>query len=269
VTVDNQRTGYESSRRDEAAMHLMDDLPLQGEPQEMLAALFRFTQAARCGGSAIIATHLHAPKLEEPYRVSTVELQRVDHTFTESTWKDGRKPDDAIIDPWLDGPAVQREDARYGDSKTRNLLELDKTTGPAAAKNVERITAKIKSDPRNQNLLNYYIGTGEMDYYSEGYKRYGTEFEPRSIYHPDFQKEAGKALHGESNRPAEEGKPGRFRLNQEIQAVGVALSLNGGPAPASPDGKGPAAHAASGNIRDALAQAPGIIEAAKREFPQP
>lgn len=268
VTEDNRRTGYESSRRDEAAPHLFDENSHKGEPQHLWAAVFRFVKAARCGGSAPIATHLHAAKLEEPYRVSTVEGKRVDHTWTELTWKDARRQDDVIIDRWCEGPAVLREDARYGNADAKTIHQLDGTTGPEAAKTVERLTAGLEGDPRQQNLLNYYIGTGEFDHHSEGYKRYGAEFEPRSVFDPGFLKEAGKALRGESGHPSLEGKPGLSRLGQEIQAVGVALSLSGGLAPAYPDGEhAPAAPAPSGKIRDALMQAPGIIESAKRQFP--
>ena len=268
VVEDNKRTHYESSRRDEAAMHLLDENRHMGDdPQQLTAAMFRFVKAARCGGSAPIATHLHANKLEGEYRVSTVEANRVDHTFTEVTRKDGRRQNDAIIDPWLDGPAVLRKDARYGDTDVKRIHQLDATTGPEASKNVERITARLEGDAHQKNLLNYYIGTGEFDYHSDGYKRYGAEFDSRSVYHPNFLKEAGKALHGQSGHPSMEGNPRHPQLAQEIQAVGVALSLNGGPAPASLDGMPPAASVSSGNIRNALAQAPGIIESARRQFP--
>lgn len=256
VTVDNERTRYQSSMRDEAAMHLIDDYGHRGEdPEQLKAGMFRFAKAARCGGSAPIATHLHADKLEDPYRVSTVEGKREDHTWTEVTRKDARRRDDAIIDPWCDGPAVLREDARYGNTEAKTIHQLDATTGPEAAKNVERITARLEGDEHQKRLLKYYTGTGEMDYHSDGYRRFGAEFDPRPVYHPDFLKEAGKALHGQGGHPSMEGMPRHPHLAQEIQAVGVALSLNEGAAPAS------------GKIRNALAQAPGIIDSAKRQFP--
>jgi hypothetical protein len=267
VTEDNKRTGYEASRRDEAAEHLFKELSHKAAPEQLWPALFRFTEAARCGGSARIATHLHGAKLEGPYRVSTVEGKKVDHNWTELKWKETRRPDDAIIDQWCEGPAVLREDYRYGNHEVKTLHELDATTGPKAAEKVEELTAGLKGDPEQKALLNYYTGTGEFDHHSGGYKRYALEFDPRPVFHQDFLDAAGKALHRKSEPPSLEGKTIPPRLAQEIQAVGVALSLNEGTAPASLSGEHPSASAASGKIRDALTQAPGIIESAQSQFP--
>ncbi|HLP40999.1 MAG TPA: hypothetical protein VK465_05790 [Fibrobacteria bacterium] len=268
VVEDNKRTHYESSRRDEAVMHMLNENSPKGDdPKQLTAAMFRFAKAARCGGSAPIATHLHGNKLKGNYRANTVELDRVDHTHTEVTRGNVRRQNDPIIDAWLDGPAVLREDARYGKSDGKAIHQLDEITGPEAARNVERISARLEADPHQKNLLKYYIGTGEFDYHSDGYKRYATEFYSRSVYNEDFQIEAGKALHGLSGHSSMIRKSKPATLAQEIQAVGVALSLNGGLASVSPDGAHAAGSSQSGKIRNALAEAPGIIESAKRQFP--
>lgn len=268
VEEDNIRTHYESSRRDEAALRILrENSPRGDDPQQMMAAMFRFAKAARCGGSAPIATHLHGNKLKGNYRVNTVELDQVDHTHTEVTRGNVRRQNDPIIDAWLDGPAVLREDARYGKSEGKAIHQLDKTTGPEAARNVERISARLEADPHQKNLLNYYIGTGEFGYHSNRYRRLAVEFDSQPVYHRNFLKEAGEVLHGQGGHPSMNGKPKPPTLAQEIQAVGVALSLNGGLASVSPDGAHAAGSSQSGKIRSALAEAPRIIESAKKQFP--
>jgi hypothetical protein len=201
--------------------------------------------------------------------VRTVEGERVDHTWTEVTRKAGRGPGDAIIDPWCDGPAVLREDARYGNHEAKMVQQLDKDTGPEAAKKVEGIAARLEGDPQQKNLLNYYVGTGEFDFHSDGYRRLGAEFDPRPVFSQEFLRTAGETLHGKSGHAPLDGKAIPAHLAREIQAVGVALSLNEGAGPASSEGVHPATSGASGKIRNALAQAPGIIESAQRQFPPP
>jgi hypothetical protein len=253
VKEDNIRTGYESSLRDESFLSFFKPTPLTKSSHLRGAAAWRFVKAARCAGSAVIATSLHGRKLVSPYHVSNQGDPKADHAWAEVRWGNERRHDDIMIDRWLDGSAVLREDARYGYQRdAKELFRLDTVTGPAAARTVDEITASLERDPRNTEELNAILA-GLKDY-----RREKREYEARRVFSADFEKAAARALRG---------KDGRGQMLLDIQAVGVALSLNGGPAVPEPRGNHPAGPAASGKVREALEQAPGILAAAKSWFP--
>jgi hypothetical protein len=254
VKEDNRRTGYESSLRETSYREFFNAIPLTlaQNDHQALAGAFRFVKAARCAGSAAIATHLHARKLEDLYRVVIHEKLQADHTWSEVRWKGLPRHNDVLIDRWCDGPAVLREDARYGYTPGKVIFQLDKTTGSESAKTVDKIAAHLEADPKHQARVKKILTGLKNDRREEG------EFDAQRVFSPEFEKAAGKALHGTSGRP---------HLTQEIQAVGVALSLNGGPDLSSLVGGHSASSSTSGKVRESLAKAPGIIESAKSWFP--
>ena len=253
VKEDNIRTHYESSLRDSCFDEFMQPTPLTRDPYQRLAGAFRFVKAARCTGSSVIATHLHARKLEDPYRVITCGDPEADHTWSEVKWTDKRRGNDVIMDRWCDGPAVLREDAQYGYQHAMVLYRLNTHNGPKAARTVDEITASLEGDERNKQRLDKILEG------LDSHRRTTREYAAKRVFSSKFESEAGQVLKGNSGRP---------HLAQEIQAVGVALSLNGGPdLTALERGHSSVASTSSGKVREALAQAPGILASAQGWFP--
>jgi hypothetical protein len=167
---------------------------------------------------------------------------------------------DVIMDGWgKEKVAILREDSCFArldqDGKADQIKHKDPLnyrSGPEALKVVEKYKAQIENNPHFQETFN-----GEFDRLVAKKHEWRKEsfWNDTSVFHADFRDRAGRALHKGAEKPSpipdadplsEQAKRASLA---EIQAVGVARSLGA-------------------NIRDAKAEAPGIIASARELFPR-
>jgi hypothetical protein len=245
----------------------------------LAAATSQYATSGVCHSYATNTTPLHAAKLagmrDKRAIVAQANHGTVDHVWAEmishGRGRDG-KPilhgEDVIMDGWCkENVAILREDcefARQYEAKKghENRLShhnlLDHKTGPEAWAMVEQFKARIEESASLQ-----------QEFHSELHRLVTSpdQFEvtdlwiPQPIFHEDFREQAGAALRQEVRYPGP-GKGARVRGTDpaarrfkhgslaEIQAVGVARSLGS-------------------NIGGAVADAPGILAAARELFPPP
>lgn len=217
-------------------------------------AVSLFTGQASCGGSALVAAHVHAPKLGKGRMAAAVANVEADHMWTEARRSDSHRDNDQIIDRWTSGPAILKEDSSYGlDPKVREAYPLYGANRDKALGNVNRILSDLKKDHALQaefranmeelDRMDYRFGGKIWDEESvlgEGFRRKAGD-----ILHPDPSPAAGPDKVSEKNR-----KGASLPYRHEALAAGVARSLGEG-------------------VRGAVEKAPGILETAKRMFPKP
>jgi hypothetical protein len=248
----------------------------------LAAATSQYAKTGVCHSYATNTTALHGAKLagmpDKRAIVAQTAHATIDHVWSEmlplGKGRDG-KPilhgEDVIMDGWCrEGLAVLREDSRFAaldkDGQGDHLIHedlLDHRSGPEALASVKRYKARIEES-----------GSLQQEFHAELHNLVATRTEvnvadlwtAQPSCHADFRQEAGTALHQDAKHPDARGPaPGKGagmrggdpvarRAKQatliEIQAVGVARSLGS-------------------NIRGALAEAPGILAAAREMFPRP
>jgi hypothetical protein len=275
----------------------------QADVDGTIAAASQYARTGTCGSFATVNTSLHAAKLadmeDKRAVVAHAGHKTIDHGWAEMMPKGmnaDRTPilhgEDVIMDGWCkESLAVLREDGKFSrlgkngeGSHLKHDDPLNHITGPEALKVVEKYKAQIENSPYFQDVFKT-----EFNRLVDGKHAWPKEsfWSATSVFHPDFQKQAGAALHKdvrqvmdakdvqEASKHAADARKSlmkrifRNRAEQakqkdvrnqaeqvkhaslaEIQAVGVARSLGS-------------------NIRGAIAEAPGIISSAKEMFPRP
>jgi hypothetical protein len=217
-------------------------------------AVSLFTGQATCGGSALLAAHVHAPKLKKGQAAVAVANVEVDHMWTEAKRANADRMNDAILDRWASGPAILREDSRYGlGSNVQEAYPLYGANRDKALSNVHWILQDIRKD---QGLkAEFQANMAELE--RMDYRFRGKVWDEESVLDEGFRRKACSILHPDPARTvpieralAKEQKPPALSSSQEVLAAGVARSLGEG-------------------VRGAAEKAPGILEAAKRMFPEP
>jgi hypothetical protein len=235
-----------------------------------IAASAQHAKTGTCGGFATNITAKHAAKLADmPDKravVSYTEHPTIDHAWSEMHPKgvtaDGRPilhEKDVILDGWSkEKVAIFREDSHFarldnngGASHLRHDEPLNHVTGPEAMKSVEKFKAKIANSQYFQWVFNRAFNklVAEKKEFPKN-----AFWNDTSVFHADFQGQAGKALHKDGGYPSPvpDADPVSAQAKRaslaEIQAVGVSRSLGS-------------------NVRGAKAEAPGIVATAKDMFP--
>jgi hypothetical protein len=217
-------------------------------------AVSLFTGQASCGGSALLAAHVHAPKLKSGQKVVASADFAVDHMWAESRRPNADRSNDQIIDRWTSGPAVLREDSSYGlNPKAKEGYPLNGANRNKAINNVNRILQEIKKD--HGLIAEFQANMEELR--KMDYRFMGKVWDEESVMGESFRRKAGGILHPDSSQLArsarilETDKQVPVRpYSQEVLAAGVARSLGEG-------------------VRSAAEKAPGILDAAKHMFPKP
>lgn len=115
VGVDNKANGYEGFRRLAALRDVYRDQALDYPARAAASVKF---QVGNCGENGVLAAHLHSNRLTPGYMVSYVESLPIQHCWAELTADNGSEvlserpisPQDIVLDPWGEGPAVLRQD---------------------------------------------------------------------------------------------------------------------------------------------------------------
>ena len=216
-------------------------------------AISILTGQATCGGSALVAAHVHAPKLEKGQTSVAVANVGIDHMWTESKRQNTDRGNDQIIDRWAVGPAILREDSKFGlspklqDAYSLNVENRDKSLG-----SVNQIHKEINADRGLIDQFKKNMSRLEMMDYRFGGKVWNDE----NVMGDDFRNHAGKILHSDSPQVAnsdnvlETDKKAPTLPLIQVLAAGVARSLGEG-------------------VRGAAKKAPGILDTAKQMFPKP
>ncbi|HLP39891.1 MAG TPA: hypothetical protein VK465_00160 [Fibrobacteria bacterium] len=207
---------------------------------------------ATCGGSALVAVHVHAPKLKEGQTVRVVQSLDVDHTWADSIRKGAEPGNHPILDRWASGPAVLREDSSFGRfSDFKVGYDVDAKDGKKCTEGVERILKEMKGD--RGLMARYKADLKQLK--REGFRFPGKVWDEVNVLRATFRVQAAEILRPEPSLPPYAKKILRtdkdvpaLPFGQEVLAVGVARSLGEG-------------------LRGAVTKAPGIVDAAKRMFP--
>jgi hypothetical protein len=287
VREDIQKPGNEGSAlRHHAALRMQESLEsMQGysfwrsmpdeEHSPMAAATSQYAKTGTCYSYATNTTILHAAKLagmpEGRAIVAQAEQPKIDHVWSEmipeGKGKYGKprlRDEDVIMDGWCEeNVAILREDSAFarldeqgrGSHLSHEHL-LDPRSGPVAMAKLEAFKARIEASETLQQRfhtdLNSLAASGfELKH----------PWDSLSVFHPEFRRQAGAAMHPEGGHPAAElaaripgADPASIRAKHAslagIQAIGVARSLGA-------------------DIRGAKAEAPAILAAAKEMFPRP
>jgi hypothetical protein len=158
---------------------------------------------------------------------------------------------DPIIDRWTEGPAVFREDSRYGkDPKGYDYYTLNAGNRNRALENLGTVANEMKAD---RNLHEEF--RSDMQRLQRGDRTYRVEIREREPVLGDrFLEKAGKIMHPRSSKvpgsdkALESDRKAPVRpYAQEILAAGVARSLGEG-------------------VRGAAEKAPAIVDAARQVF---
>ncbi|MFL9859500.1 hypothetical protein PQR72_27850 [Paraburkholderia madseniana] len=258
IIDDIQRTGHESTHRVEAGRWVMTKLAktTTGHAKANPAAAAIFTQAGNCGEHAILATHLHAGKLDEDETVHTLKSARTDHAWAES--RVGKKDNDAeqpaagdrqptvVMDAWSRGPAIFAEDGRF--TKTRGtadaVISYDQKTGKQALDVVKRRAAGLETSEQKSGLFrtivkglqdanfrapekNLYRPTPVIDdaFSKVAAARMNALASMRPLVPKKTRGRIAQALGKKSKAPPSDVKKD---LRDEIKAVGAARSLGSG-----------------------------------------
>lgn len=262
VKEDILATGGEASRRYAAGAFMMDDFLMQKGlhlgsdlrfSMQVETAVSLFTGQATCGSSALLAAHVHAPKLKQGQIAAAVADFEIDHMWTETRRSDADRMQDPILDRWALGPAVLREDSKFGlNPNLTDAYVLYGSNRDNAIRNVQRNLNDIRKDHGLQaKFQDAMTELEQMDY-----KFNGKIWDEENVMSGTFHGKAGKILHSDSSQAAHWDKilgtnktaPTR-PFNQEILAAGVARSLGEG-------------------VRGAAEKAPEILQVAKQMFPK-
>jgi hypothetical protein len=212
------------------------------------------TGQASCNGSAVLAAHLHAHKLEKDQGAIVFHNPAADHMWTETRRLGMNRMNDPILDRWTSGPAVLRQDSKYGRSPAGyDYFTLDAENREGALRAAENSLREMKGDRRL--VESFKIDMLKLKI--TDYRFNGEVHREESVMSDDFRRKAGKALHPRSSKVPKSdtilGRDGKAPVRpfaQEILAVGVARSLGE-------------------EVRGAVEKAPAILDAAKRMFPKP
>lgn len=244
----------------------------------IIAAASQFTKTGNCEAHASNSATLHAAKLADMKEERAVVAKAIDkdvtHIWAEMLPKGWREDgtlkihkNDVIMDGWCkEDIAILREDSRFGRADTQRLAQelthydlMNHETGPSHKEAVKTYKTYIDSSPHLQDPyhwnLSAYVDAGLQSDES-------TLFDATSVFHSQFQEQAGSVLHKDPSKPSSvkgvptqgldpAAKQAKHASLAEIQAVGVARSL-GETVP-----------------REAVKQAPGIIASSQEMFPNP
>jgi hypothetical protein len=261
VKEDILATGGEASRRYTAGSRLRESYTRKefgGSvtgilKYQMVAAVGLFTGQAACGPSAALAAHIHAPRLERDQTLVAIGNSKIGHAWAEA-WR-GTDPDnDVILDRWTSGPAILKQDSRYGlEPEVEKLFALDYRNRSRAVLNMVSMSEEIRNDPG----LKAEFEASMKHLEQTNHKILAKVWDEESVMGESFRKRAGARLHAESAplAQAERGssQPGqapRPPFTLELLAAGVARSLGEG-------------------VKGAVTKAPGIVATAKDMFPKP
>jgi hypothetical protein len=290
VTTDAQKAKSQRAlERHVASLKVRDIMDVKFMPPDgattmeeyapLAAATSQYAKTGVCHSYATNTTALHGAKLagmpDKRAIVAQANHETVDHVWSEmilqGTGSDGKPilhEEDVLMDGWCkENLAILREDgefARQGVTKKghENRLShhniLDHESGPKAWAKVEEFKARIEEDKGLQQAFHTELHSLAT---SPDQSSLMDLWAPQTVFHQDFRREAGAALrpdfrfHGPGKGARIRGTdPAARRVKHgalaEIQAVGVARSLGA-------------------NIRGAVAEAPGILAAARKLFPRP
>ncbi|HLP43421.1 MAG TPA: hypothetical protein VK465_18100 [Fibrobacteria bacterium] len=239
------------------------------------AAASLHSKTGTCGSYSALSAPLHAFKIARMQDESAIVAQAVhgtiDHGWTEMIPKgmgaDGKPllhDNDVIMDGWSkEHLAVLREDSQFArldkEGKADQITHkdvLNHRTGLEASNEVGRFKARIDS---SMGLRHTYQKRLKLLVDANIEVQRDLLWNSTSIFHADFQKQAGMAVHPKAPAPEEgssiqgarhEAEQAKRATLPEIQAVGVARSLGE-------------------KIPGAVAKAPEIIASAKDMFPDP
>lgn len=263
VWSDILETNGEALRRMEAGRNLADNyLASKGlhrgeDPAKDIwvdTAVSCFTGQATCHGSSLVTAHVHAPKLGPDQSAIVFRDISRDHQWTEVVRPGQGFGNDQIVDRWTEGPAVLREDSKYGrEPQGQDVYTLNAGNRDRALNQIGEIAGEMRRD----RSLHARFGT-DMTRLEGGNRIFQVEIqEAESVLRDRFLEKAGRTLHPRSSkvpmsdRVLETDRKAPVRpYAQEILAAGVARSLGEG-------------------VRGAAEKAPVIVDAAKQVFPRP
>jgi hypothetical protein len=262
VRSDILATNGEALRRMEAGRNLAENVLKskglhRGEERAVDiwvdTAVAGLTGQATCGGSALFTAHLHAPKLEKDQSAIVFHNPTQDHMWTEVVRPGQGFRNDQIIDRWTEGPAVFREDSKYGrDPKGYDYYTLNPGNRDQALYHVGKIADEMKAD---RTLPRKFAS--DMRQLQENGRIFRIDvLDPETVLHDRFLEKAGRIMHPRSSKaPGSDKALGTDRkapvrpYAREILAAGVARSLGEG-------------------VKGAADKAPAIVDAARQVFPR-
>jgi hypothetical protein len=243
VKEDILATGGEASRmhlagavmREHYLQQKFGDSPEERFSMQTETAVSLITGQASCLGSALVAAHVHASRLGQGQAVAVVANDHVDHVWSEARRPGSDRSNDVILDRWTSGPAILKQDSRFGqDPRVEDIYSLAPEDRDHARDTVASITDEIKNDPELMEEFKANLEVlGRMDY-----RFAGKTWNEENVMGKRFRKHAAARLH--APRPA---------YGLELLAAGAARSLGEG-------------------VRSAVDKAPGIVETAKAMFPE-
>ncbi|HLP42112.1 MAG TPA: hypothetical protein VK465_11435, partial [Fibrobacteria bacterium] len=205
VKEDILATGGEASRRYAAGSYITNEflkqkgLKADSDPRysmQVQTAVSLFTGEATCGGSALLAAHMHAPKLKQGQVVAAIADVQVDHMWTETRRADGDRTQDPILDRWASGPAVLREDSKFGQNP--NPTEAYALYGSNRDNAIRKVQMNLNDIRKDHGLqANFQAAMTELE--QMDYKFMGKIWDEESVMSGTFHGKAGETLHPDSS----------------------------------------------------------------------
>ena len=270
IVSQNLEAALESSQRNHRGKNLS-----RSELYRIKAVAGQYAKTGTCDNYSTSTTIWHAAKLPEMKDGKAIVAQarapKIPHTWSEmmpmgKDEKSGKlivHRHDVIMDGWCtENLAILREDGEFsraglngrkGDFDHDHLLNHE--SGPRAQSKVEAYKQAIEASRPLQESFNLEFKQ-LVDSRAEPLE--DLLWNSTSVFHANFQREAGTALQKQARKPV----PGMALIPDahpvsnwakqasfaKIQAVGVSRSLGS-------------------NVRGAVADAPGIIASAREMFP--
>ncbi|MBN3845989.1 hypothetical protein G3N58_03965 [Paraburkholderia sp. Ac-20342] len=196
------------------------------------AATAMFTKAGNCGEHSIVAAAMLGAVMEPDQSAQLVSDLHKDHAWTELARypaSEQRHPDNVVVDPWADGPAIFAEDGKYSS-------EYD----PVVLASFSSLEAKdiLAEAQKGVAALAGFTSPSEAvnETYARNLRPSAPEWTPEPVL--DQYSASYDLYHLEKSRDKE-----TIGLRKEILAAGVARSLGA-------------------NVANAAAIAPEIIKEA-------
>ncbi|NIF51325.1 hypothetical protein [Burkholderia sp. Ax-1724] len=178
------------------------------------AATALYGKSGNCDEFAAVTASYSEVQTAKRTHVITADVP-FDHVWAESRHDDGiARPHDPILDSWLDGPPVLRENARFA-----NAAEADQqhtaANDPRVSAAIDEMAHRLGKSPEAKELFDK-----AMDMSAEDIERESTDnFEPMSSMNDRFISNARRNL-GKQQQAA------RPELLGDIQAVGVGRQFD-------------------------------------------
>ncbi|WP_429289555.1 hypothetical protein [Paraburkholderia sp. CI3] len=126
-------------------------------------AMAKYGGAGNCGEMALIAASMHANTTDDGSRVYEVNgSPTVDHGWAEERKADGsERPDDIIIDPWLEGPVTYREDASIAASA--NWLGATPYHSESIPSGADELATALQNNPEFRRIFDLQLKKARED----------------------------------------------------------------------------------------------------------